>query len=181
MNYCSHCGSDQLAFAIPAGDNLPRYICKACQTIHYQNPKVVVGCLPVYADQIVLCRRAIEPRKGFWNLPAGYLENGETLAQGAQREAWEEAFLQGTLVRMHAVYDIPHINQVYCFFLMEVPEANWKIGPETLEIALFQASDMPYDEMAFPSSTFAIKRYLAHRNTGYHGVHLGGWPPDAKP
>ena len=102
---------------IPEGDNRKRYCCQNCHTIHYQNPKMVVGCLPYFEDKILLCKRAIEPRYGYWNLPAGYLENGETLEGGALREAQEEAGIDIQIERLHCVYNIPRISQIYFFFL----------------------------------------------------------------
>ncbi|MEO0584773.1 MAG: NUDIX hydrolase [Bacteroidota bacterium] len=175
MNFCSHCGSSQLIMTVPAGDNRPRQVCMNCHTIHYSNPKMVVGCLPVFEDRILLCKRAIEPRSGYWNLPAGYLENGETVQDGAKRETLEEAGVEVEIVRMHCVYNIPRINQVYLFFLAQMSSPQWEAGEETLEIGLYKPEDIPFAEMAFPSSTFAIKQYLAHQHEDFQGVHMGGW------
>ncbi len=175
MNYCSHCGSADIQFQIPPGDNRPRYVCLDCDTIHYQNPNMVVGCLPVWQDQILLCRRAIEPRKGFWNLPAGYLENGETVEEGALRETREEAGVEADLVRLHTVYNLPEVNQVYLFFLAELSSPTFDGGPESLEVALFRGEEIPFTEMAFSSSTFTIRQYLRHGRDGFSEVHLGEW------
>ncbi|MEL7340018.1 MAG: NUDIX hydrolase [Bacteroidota bacterium] len=175
MNYCSHCGSDQLKWEIPPDDNRPRYVCANCQTIHYQNPKMVVGTLPIYDDKILLCRRAIEPRKGYWGLPAGYLEMGETLDGGAFRETVEESGAQIEILRLHAVYNIPRISQIYFFYLARMLSDQLDIGPETLEADLFGPEEIPYEEMAFPSSTFAIKKYLEHKDNKFVGVHQGHW------
>ncbi len=175
MNFCSHCGSGALRWAIPEEDNRHRHICAQCQTIHYVNPKMVVGCLPFYGDKILLCRRAIEPRQGFWGLPAGYLEMGETLEGGALRETVEESGAQVEIVRLHCVYNIPRISQIYFFFLARMKSPELAIGPETLEAALFSADEIPYEDMAFPSSTFAIRRYLQFREATYEGVHQGAW------
>ncbi|MEL6653413.1 MAG: NUDIX hydrolase [Bacteroidota bacterium] len=175
MNYCSNCGSDQLKWEIPSDDNRPRYVCANCHTIHYQNPKMVVGTLPIYEGKILLCRRAIEPRKGYWGLPAGYLEMGETLEGGAFRETVEESGAQIEILHLHAVYNIPRISQIYFFYLAQMQSDQLDIGPETLEADLFAPEDIPYDAMAFPSSTFAIKRYLAHKDKKFTGVHQGRW------
>lgn len=172
MNFCSHCGSDALRFEIPPGDNRPRYCCPDCGRIHYQNPNMVVGCLPVWEDKILLCRRAIEPRKGFWNLPAGYLENGETVQEGALRETREEAGVEVELIRLHTVYNIPHVNQVYLFFLAQMPSPEFDIGPETLEAGLFAPNEIPFADMAFHSSVYAIKQYHLHRYQDFRGVHV---------
>lgn len=175
MNFCPTCGSDSLRQQIPEGDNRLRIVCQQCETIHYQNPKLVVGCLPVWNDQILLCRRAIEPRKGYWNLPAGYMENGETVEQAAVRETLEETGAEVSLLRLHTVYNLPTVNQVYLFFLANVESHNFDGGTESLEVKLFHPDEIPYQEMAFVSSTFAIRQYLD--DTSFHGVHSGTWPP----
>ncbi|MEO0895023.1 MAG: NUDIX hydrolase [Bacteroidota bacterium] len=175
MNYCSNCGSKDLAFVIPEGDNRPRYVCGNCQTIHYSNPNMVVGCLPVYEDKILLCKRAIEPRRGYWNLPAGYLENKETVEEGAKREVMEEAGIDVEIVRLHCIYSIPRISQVYCFFLANMKSPEWEIGEETLEAGLYTAEEIPYDEIAFPSSIYAIKKYLKSLETGFEGTYVSSW------
>ena len=117
MNYCSHCGSDQIQLRIPDGDNRARFVCGNCETIHYSNPNIVAGCLPIWEGKVLLAKRAIEPRIGYWNVPSGYMENGETVEEGAAREVWEEAAAKVEITGMHTLYDIPHINQVYIHFL----------------------------------------------------------------
>ncbi len=172
MNYCSTCGSSELTFNIPPGDNRARFICQNCQTIHYQNPKMVVGCLPVFEDRILMCRRAIEPRKGLWNLPAGYLENGETVEEGALRETWEEARAEVEIIRLHCLYNLPHVEQVYIHFLAVLKKEEFSSGPESLEVRLFNHDEIPWEDIAFSSSSFAIKKYLEF-NKNYHGIHIG--------
>lgn len=172
VNYCSHCGSQQLVFEIPEGDNRARFICKNCHTIHYQNPRMVVGCLPVFEDKILMCRRAIEPRYGLWNLPAGYLENGETVEEGALRETWEEARAEVELRRLHCLYNLPHVHQVYLHFLAYMEKANFEAGPESLEVKLFTPEELPWGDIAFSSSKFAIEKYLEH-GSDYKGIHIG--------
>jgi len=161
MNFCSNCGSDQLHLKVPQGDNLPRYICGNCGTIHYQNPKIVVGCLVVQQNQVMLCRRAIEPRKGLWNLPAGYLENGETVEEGALRETWEEAGAKVVIERLHTVYSLPHINQVYMHFLCYMQNPEYTAGPESLEVAFFTANTVPWNELAFSSTRFTLEHFFS--------------------
>jgi ADP-ribose pyrophosphatase YjhB (NUDIX family) len=173
MNFCSNCGSNALQFEIPSGDNRPRYCCPGCGRIHYQNPKVVVGTLSVYEGKILLCKRSIEPRAGYWNLPAGFLENGETAAEGALRETWEEAEARVEIQRVHAVYDIPHVQQLYIFFRASLPHPQYGVGAESLEVGLFAPEEIPFEEMAFTSSTFAIRRYLEAPD--FEGVHLGAF------
>ena len=115
MKFCSQC-SAPVALRIPDGDALPRHVCTACGTIHYQNPKMVVGCIPEWEDKVLLCRRAIEPRRGMWTVPAGFMENGETTFQGAIRETLEEANARVEVDSLYALYNIPHISQVYLLF-----------------------------------------------------------------
>ena len=120
MKYCSHCGQPVIQ-RIPEGDNLPRYVCEHCQTIHYQNPNIVAGSLPVYNDKVLLCRRAIEPRLGLWTLPAGFMENAETVEQAALRESMEEANAHVRLEQLYTVFSLPHVNQVYICLLYTSP------------------------------------------------------------
>jgi len=175
MNYCSNCGSEQLVKKIPEGDNKPRICCENCGTIHYSNPKMVVGCLPVWEGKILLCRRAIEPRKGYWGLPAGYLENKESVEEGALRETLEESGAEVDIVRMHAIYNIPRISQVYIFFLANMRGPELDPGEESLEARLFELDEIPYEEMAFPSSSYAIRKYKEDLKEGFKAVHLGAW------
>ena len=119
MKFCSACGG-KVVQRVPDGDNRLRFVCEACGAIHYQNPRIIAGCVPTWKGQVLLCRRAIEPRKGFWTLPCGFLENGETVEAGAMRETLEEAEAKVDLERLYAVYSIPHINQVYMVFLAEL-------------------------------------------------------------
>mgnify|MGYP000037863251 CR=1 FL=1 len=172
MNYCSHCGQSVRLADIP-GDQIQRYRCDACEVVHYQNPKMVVGCLPVYEDKILLCRRAIEPRSGYWNLPAGYLENGESAEEGAMREVWEEALTKVEITAIHSIYSIKHINQIYVFFLSKLTVPEFGVGEESLEVQLFTEADIPWKEMAFTSSIHALKCYFKDRQEGIHQTHRG--------
>lgn len=172
MKYCSNCGQS-VQLADIEGDTHQRYYCKSCDTIHYQNPNMVVGCLPVYQDKILLCKRAIEPRTGFWNLPAGYLENGETAEEGALREVWEEACAKVRIINVHSLYSIPRINQIYLFFLAELPVPDFGIGEESLEVELFTEAEIPWKDIAFTSSSHALKCYFEDRRQGKQEVHRG--------
>lgn len=160
MNFCSRCGSDELTFRIPEGDHLPRYVCSNCQTIHYSNPRMVVGCLIVDEGKVLLARRGIEPRQGFWNLPCGYLENQETVQQGAKREVYEETGASVELGHLHTVYNLPHANQVYLIFTATMRDDYFHTTPESTEIAFFAPEDIPWEEIAFSSNSFAIRRWL---------------------
>ena len=146
MKYCSHCGS-QVTLRVPQGDNLPRHVCDACGTIHYQNPRMVVGCIVEHGDRVLLCRRGIEPRHGYWTVPAGYMENGESTFQGALRETLEEANARVEIDSLYALYNIPHINQVYLLFRARLLDPNVSPGAETLEVGLFAESEIPWDQI----------------------------------
>ncbi|MEH0155142.1 NUDIX hydrolase [Limibacter armeniacum] len=172
MNFCSHCGSQEIRFEIPADDTFMRHICSNCGTIHYQNPKMVVGCLPLYKGKVLMARRAIEPRLGLWNLPAGFMENGEKAEEGAIREVWEETEAKVKIDRLHALYSLPQFNQVYLHFIGELESDQFaKRTSESLEVKLFDFDEIPWDEIAFESSTFALKKYL--KNPDSEKVHIG--------
>lgn len=162
MKYCSECGAP-VALRVPPGDNLPRHVCDACGTIHYQNPRLVVGCVPEHAGRILLCRRAIEPRLGFWTVPAGFMENGETLQQAAARESHEEALAHVDIGSLLAVVHVLHARQVHVFFRAVLRTAEYGAGPESLEVTLVAPADIPWSELAFPSTEFALRHYLEDR------------------
>ena len=162
MNFCSHCGA-RLALRVPPGDHLPRYVCEACGTIHYQNPRVVVGCVPEYQGRILLCRRAIEPRRGFWTIPAGFMENGETLQQGAARESREEALIEVQIGSLLCIVHVLQAHQVHVFFRATMSAPQFGPGPESLEVELVRPEDIPWPELAFPSTEFSLRRYLEDR------------------
>lgn len=176
MNYCSHCGSrvDQL---VPPGDDRPRHVCTHCRTVHYQNPKVVVGCIPEWQDRILLCRRSIEPRSGLWTVPAGFLENGETVSEGAKREALEEALARVETLSLYTLFDLVHANQVYLIFRSRLLEPSYGPGKESLEVRLFLEKDIPWDEIAFTSITECLRLYFGDRPSGIFPLHIGRIPP----
>ncbi|MSQ59005.1 MAG: NUDIX domain-containing protein [Betaproteobacteria bacterium] len=183
MKYCSSCGG-LLARRIPPDDNLPRAVCDACGTIHYENPKMVVGCIPEWEDKVLLCRRAIEPRYGLWTVPAGYLENGETTGDGAMRETLEEAGARVEMLEPYAIYNIPHISQVYLLFRARLKDSQFAPGTESLEVKLFEESEIPWDEIAFATVRNALHRYFSDRRTGQFPMHVGTiqpLPPQGKP
>ena len=171
MKYCSHCGQP-VELRVPPGDNLPRHVCPACGAIHYQNPKIVVGCVPQHAGRILLCRRAIEPRLGFWTVPAGFMELGETLQAGAARESWEEALARVEIGSLLAVVNVVHVHQVHVMFRAELPAAEFGAGAESLEVGLYRPEEIPWPQIAFPSVEFALKRYLEDLARGVAGLHI---------
>lgn len=172
MKYCSNC-SATVELLIPEGDSLPRYVCTTCNIIHYQNPKMVVGCIPEWEDKILLCRRAIEPRLGWWTLPAGFMENNETLEQAAARETLEEANARVEIGDLYAVYSLPHISQVYVLFRARLLDLDFKPGIESLEVKLLSENEIPWEEMAFRVIHDPLKRYFKERKPGKLGVHMG--------
>ena len=162
MNFCSHCGHS-LEQRIPDGDNRQRYVCSRCGAVHYENPKVIVGCVPIHQDKVLLCKRAIEPRLGLWTLPAGFMENGESLAEGAVRETLEEANASVKASDLYTIFSLPHISQVYVFFLSELNNLDFYPGEESLETKLFSEDQIPWSELAFPVISETLKNYFSDR------------------
>ena len=172
IKFCSACGADRIEFRIPDGDNLPRFICAACGAIHYQNPKVVVGCLPEWEERVLLCRRAIEPRHGLWTLPAGFLENGETVAAGAIRETQEEAGARVKIGELYTMISLPHISQIYMMFRAQLLDLDFAPGPESLEVRLFREDEIPWEEMAFRTIGRTLRNYFLDRKLGTFPMRL---------
>jgi ADP-ribose pyrophosphatase YjhB (NUDIX family) len=171
MNFCNQCGS-KVELRVPPGDHLPRYVCNACGAIHYENPRLVVGCVPDYQGQILICRRAIEPRLGFWTIPAGFMENGETLQQAAARECHEEALARVQIGSLLSVVHVLHAHQVHVFFRAVLPEPDFGAGPESLEVKLVAPEAIPWPELAFPSTAFTLRCYLEDRAAGRELHHF---------
>jgi ADP-ribose pyrophosphatase YjhB (NUDIX family) len=166
MKFCSECAAP-VQLRVPPGDQLPRYVCDACGTIHYQNPRLVVGCVPDYEGSILLCRRAIEPRRGFWTVPAGFMENGETLQDAAARESYEEALAEVVIGSLLSVVHVLHAEQVHVFFRAKLPQPRFAPGPESLEVALVAPADIPWGELAFRSTDFTLRRYFEDKAAGH--------------
>jgi len=166
MNYCSHCGSPRLEIRVPEGDTLPRTVCAACGTIHYANPKIVVGCLPEWDRKVLLCKRAIDPRRGLWTLPAGFLENGETLTAGALRETLEEANARVTLADLYTVISLPQINQVYMMFRSTLRDVDFGPGEESLDVRLFDEAEVPWESLAFRTIARTLRNWFLDRKSG---------------
>ncbi len=172
MNYCSHCGSPVSA-RIPEGDDRQRFVCDGCGTIHYQNPKMVVGCIPEWEDKILLCKRSIEPRHGKWTIPAGYLENGETVIQGAVRETLEEADARVDTLEPYALMSIAYISQVYLIFRARLTDTHFAPGKESMEVKLFLETEIPWDDLAFTVVQETLRRYFRDRPTGRFPIQTG--------
>jgi len=172
MKYCSECGA-QVTLEIPAGDNRPRYICSQCETIHYSNPKIVAGCIPVWQDKILLCKRAIEPRHGLWTLPAGFMENDESTVEAALRETLEEAGAQVEVRDLYTMISLVHINQVYMMFLADMTNTDFAPGEESLETELFAEEEIPWDRIAFPVIEETMRLYFADRASGKFRTRIG--------
>ncbi|WP_188981765.1 NUDIX hydrolase [Pseudomonas matsuisoli] len=176
MKFCNHCGGP-LVERIPDGGNRVRFVCTNCHAVHYQNPRIVAGCLPVWEDQVLLCRRAIAPRKGLWTLPAGFMENGETMVQAAIRETEEEACARVSGIQLYTLFDLPHINQVYVFFRAELTDLAFSAGVESLEVALFREAAIPWSTMAFPTVSRTLECFFADRKTQVFPVRNELTPP----
>jgi ADP-ribose pyrophosphatase YjhB (NUDIX family) len=148
-------------------------VCPACGAIHYQNPKVVVGTIPEWEGKVLLCRRAIEPRYGLWTLPAGFLENDETTIEGAARETLEEASARVEVASLYALFNLPHVNQIYVMFRARLLDLQYGPGPESLEVTLYDESDIPWEQLAFPVIHQTLRLYYADRRSGQFGTHTG--------
>lgn len=170
MKYCSVC-ANPVHLRVPAGDNRERYMCDACGAIHYENPRNVVGTLPVWNDQVLLCRRAIEPRHGYWTLPAGFMEIGETTGQGALRETLEEAGARVELLELFSLLNVPHVHQVHLFYRARLLDLDFAPGEESLEVQLFSETDIPWQDLAFQTTAETLRFFFADRVTGRYALH----------
>lgn len=171
MKFCNQCGA-RVEMRVPPGDHLPRYVCDSCNAVHYENPKLVVGCVPEHQGQLLLCRRAIEPRRGFWTVPAGFMENGETLQQAAARECYEESLARVQIGSLLTIVHVLHAHQVHVFFRATLPEPTFGPGPESLEVKLFPLDAIPWEDLAFPSTEETLRCYLADRSRGGEPHHF---------
>jgi ADP-ribose pyrophosphatase YjhB (NUDIX family) len=158
---------------VPDGDHLVRHVCDVCGIIHYQNPKLVTGCILEWQSRILLCRRAIAPRYGLWTLPAGFMENNETTLGAASRETSEEANAEVEDARLFALFSLPHISQVYVMYRGRLKEGRMGAGAETLEVNLFRETDIPWQELAFPVVRESLLLFFADRRKGAFEVHMG--------
>jgi ADP-ribose pyrophosphatase YjhB (NUDIX family) len=172
MKFCATCGA-AVTRKVPAGDNVPRFVCDSCQAIHYQNPKVVVGCIPEWDGQILLCKRAIEPRSGLWTFPAGFMELGETVEAAVIRETLEEAHAEVDLQGLYGVFSLPHVSQVYIIYRGTLRTPDFRAGEESLEVQLYSRKDLPWNDLAFPVIREALERYVEDCERGSFRVHAG--------
>jgi ADP-ribose pyrophosphatase YjhB (NUDIX family) len=170
IKHCRVCGGAVL-YRVPADDNRDRAVCTACGEIHYENPINVVGTLPVWGEQVLLCRRAIEPRHGLWTLPAGFLELGETTADGARRETDEEAGAHIELLGLFTVLNVVRVGQLHLYYRARMLDTTLNPGPETLEARLFHEHEIPWDELAFRTVRQTLEHFFADRRTGHFGLH----------
>ena len=171
MKFCSHCGA-RVELQIPAGDNRERHVCIDCETIHYQNPRVITGCLPEWEGRVLLCRRAIEPREGYWTLPAGFMENGETVHDGAIRETLEEANARVEIAGLFTLFNIPYANQVFMIYRAQLLDLDFGPGEESLEVALFAEHEIPWDDLAFPMIDETLRLYFQDQEAGNFSTHV---------
>jgi len=171
MKYCSTCG-EQVEQKIPEGDNRHRYVCVSCETIHYQNPRIVAGTVPVLDGRVLLCRRAIEPRYGYWTLPAGFMENSETTLEAAARETLEEALATVTMEDLYTIIHVPHIDQVHMFYRATLTSEDFGAGQESLETRLFSLDEIPWDELSFPTVRRTLELFLEDHKHGHFPVHV---------
>ena len=178
MRFCSSCGHE-VEQAVPPGDNRLRYCCASCSTIHYQNPKMVLGTIPTWGEKVLLCRRAIEPRYGYWTLPAGFMETGESTGEGAERETLEEAGARIALGELFSMLDVPQVEQVHMFFRADMLDERLDPGPESLEARLFAEDEIPWDAIAFRTVSQTLRWFFEDRRTGRFRLHTAtiGYPP----
>lgn len=171
MKFCNQCGG-ALEHRVPAGDSLARYVCSACAHIHYQNPRVITGCIPVWEDRVLMCKRAIEPRYGLWTLPAGFLEIGETAAEGAARETMEEARARVEVGALFNFIDVTYIGQIYTLYLAELVDLEFGPGPESLEVVLMSEDEIPWADLAFPTMKMCLTDFFEDRRQGSFRTHF---------
>ena len=171
VRFCNVCGH-KTCQKIPQGDQRLRDVCEHCHTVHYQNPRVVTGCLPIYQNQVLLCKRAIEPRKGYWTLPGGFMELGETIEEGAARETWEEACAKVTIESLYTLFNVVHVGQLSAFFLATHDEPQFAAGEESEAVALFGEEEIPWDELAFSTISRTLHHYFADRRKGKFPMRL---------
>jgi len=171
MKFCPACGQP-VELRIPPGDNLPRAVCTACGNIHYENPRIVVGCVPEWQHRILLCRRAIAPRHGYWTTPAGFMENGETLQRAAARESLEEALARVEIGSLLSITHVLHAAQVHVMFRARMLDGHFGVGAETLEAGLYDEAEIPWDLIAFPSISFALHCYFEDRRAAREQLHF---------
>ncbi|HAZ61188.1 MAG TPA: NUDIX hydrolase [Gammaproteobacteria bacterium] len=172
MRYCSQCAG-LIEQRVPPGDERLRYVCTVCSIVHYENPKIVAGCIPVWNDQVLLCRRAITPRRGLWTLPAGFMENDETAIEAAMRETHEEANARVEILGLHTLINLPAVNQVYLMFRARLLDLDFSPGAESLEVALFREDAIPWETLAFGTVRQTLSLFFEDCREGVERFHMG--------
>lgn len=170
VNYCATCGA-KVSLRIPPGDRLPRHVCDICGVIHYRNPRLVVGTLPAWDDRVLLCRRAIDPCHGKWTLPAGFMENAETVAEAAVRETVEEANARVELGGMFTLISVPHVSQVHVIYRARLIDLDFSAGEETLEVRLFREAEIPWRDIAFRTISITLRHFFDDARAGIFAFH----------
>lgn len=171
--FCPQCGSGDLSRRQPDGDTHERLTCGACGYIHYENPKVIAGCIIEREGRYLLCQRGIAPRIGTWTLPAGFMENGETTEQAALREVWEETGVRAEILSPYSIFSVPRISEVYIIFRACALEITGQHGPETLAYRFFAPEDIPWDAIYYPAIRQILERYIEERQAGVYGIYMG--------
>ena len=172
IKHCKQCGT-AVVYRLPDdGDTKERAVCVSCNTVHYENPLNVVGTVPHWGDKVLLCKRNIEPRWGKWTLPAGFMELGETTAQGAARETDEEAGAEFEMQDLLTLINVPRVGQVHLFYRARLIHDRFNPGTETIEARLFAEEEIPWDEIAFRTVKETLERYFADRRAGHYGFHI---------
>jgi ADP-ribose pyrophosphatase YjhB (NUDIX family) len=170
MKFCSACGRT-VESKVPAGDHRPRFVCAGCETVHYENPRIIAGCVPEWEGKILLCKRAIEPRRGFWTVPAGFMENGEAVQDAAAREAAEEALANVEIGSLVSIVNVLRAHQVHMTFRARLLDTNFGVGEESLEVGLYAEEEIPWEDIAFLSVEFSLRRYFEDRRAGVEKLH----------
>ncbi len=170
IRHCRNCGQP-VQYRVPADDNRERAVCTGCAFVHYENPLNVVGTVPIWGEQVLLCRRNIEPRYGLWTLPAGFLELGESTEAGALRETDEEAGARIEMQGLFSVLNVVRVGQVHFFYRAKLLDTKFNPGPETIEAQLFHEHEVPWDQIAFATVRETLKRYFADHHRGVFGLH----------
>lgn len=172
MKFCGNCGQ-AVEWKVPPGDHAPRHVCGSCGHVHYQNPKLIVGCVPEWEDgRILMCKRNIQPRHGYWTFPAGFLEMGETCAAGAARETLEESNAAVEVQDLLAVLGVPHVSQVYMIYRARLLRPEFRPTPESSEVRLMSEAEIPWDEIAFPTVYKSLRYFFADRTAGRREIHV---------
>ncbi len=172
IKFCTHCGKP-VSMVIPEGDNRERHVCLDCGEIQYQNPKIITGCIPIWQDKILICKRAIEPRYGTWTIPAGFMENDETIEQGAIRETYEEALAEVSGLQLFQIFNLTRVNQIYILFLANLAnDTDFGAGPESLDVKLVDEDQIPWQGISFRVIEHTLRRYLRERVNGSFSVSM---------